>query len=171
MRRSKFSRFINSANGRSEYGGARRASHPEWPEFAGGGLLRSVGGWDEVKALRKKKRRMISDARILGSNAFVRKILKQSRKSERARITGAKLRRKIETTIRQSCKKAGVTVAELQAGSRRGIIPSIRLELAHRLTKELGVTLIDASRHLGVTPSALSKALTRARAAKQSRGD
>jgi REP element-mobilizing transposase RayT/transposase-like protein len=141
------------------------AKGDDWPEFTGGGLLRSVGGWDEVKALRKKKRRMVSDARILGSNAFVKKILKRAQKSGRPRIKGAQLRRKIETTIRQTCKKAGVTVAELQAGSRRGIIPAIRLQLAQRLTKEMDVTLVDASRHLGVTPSALSKALTRSRKA------
>ena len=135
------------------------------PEFTGGGLLRSVGGWSEVKSLRKKKRTMASDARILGSAAFVKKILAQAKKSVRPRIKGPQLQRKIESTIRAACKKGGIDVAELKAGSRRGAVPTVRLQLALQLTKKMDVTLVEAARHLGVTPSALSKAVTRAKKA------
>ncbi len=133
----------------------------DWPEFTGGGLLRSFGGWTKVKALRKKNRRTLSDSRILGSNAFVKKILNQAKKSGPPRIKTAQLRRKIETTMRQVSRKAGINVEELKAGSRRGKVPAVRLELAQHLTKEMDATLVEAARHLGVTPSALSKALTR----------
>ena len=48
------------------------------PELVGGGLLRSVGGWSVLKALRDTATRVISDERILGSSEFVEKVLKSA---------------------------------------------------------------------------------------------
>ena len=41
------------------------------PEFVRGGLIRSAGGWKQVKTLRKAKDFYKSDERILGSSDFV----------------------------------------------------------------------------------------------------
>jgi REP element-mobilizing transposase RayT len=41
------------------------------PEFQGGGLLRSQGGWTAVAALRRGREAYEGDERILGSSAFV----------------------------------------------------------------------------------------------------
>jgi len=42
------------------------------PELVGGGLIRSVGGWDEVKNMRLTGQdRIKSDQRILGKSDFV----------------------------------------------------------------------------------------------------
>jgi putative transposase len=42
------------------------------PELVGGGLIRSLGGWDEIKKLRLKGQdRIKSDERILGDSDFV----------------------------------------------------------------------------------------------------
>ena len=37
------------------------------PELAGGGLIRSLGGWSQVVSLRRSKERVLGDERILGS--------------------------------------------------------------------------------------------------------
>ena len=37
------------------------------PELVGGGLIRSLGGWSQVKALRRSAERELSDERILGN--------------------------------------------------------------------------------------------------------
>ena len=42
------------------------------PELAGGGLIRSLGGWSEVLALRKRGEKQASDTRILGDSEFVK---------------------------------------------------------------------------------------------------
>jgi hypothetical protein len=42
------------------------------PELVGGGLIRSLGGWNEVKKKRlEKERRIKGDQRILGESEFV----------------------------------------------------------------------------------------------------
>ncbi|MCP4748311.1 MAG: transposase, partial [Desulfobacteraceae bacterium] len=48
------------------------------PELTGGGLVRSIGGWTAVKALRKAKVLMNGDERILGDSDFVEAVLKQN---------------------------------------------------------------------------------------------
>jgi putative transposase len=46
------------------------------PDLVGGGLLRSVGGWFELKKLRDSAIRIKGDERILGSSDFVKAVLK-----------------------------------------------------------------------------------------------
>ncbi|MCP4297226.1 MAG: hypothetical protein GY786_16615 [Proteobacteria bacterium] len=48
------------------------------PELVGGGLLRSIGGWSALKAIRGTETRVISDERILGSSGFVETVLKSA---------------------------------------------------------------------------------------------
>ncbi len=45
------------------------------PELTGGGLIRSVGGWTALKALRKAKVYTKGDERILGDSDFVQQVL------------------------------------------------------------------------------------------------
>jgi len=46
------------------------------PELVGGGLIRSLGGWSAVKAIRHSGDRELSDDRILGSGEFVERVIK-----------------------------------------------------------------------------------------------
>jgi len=49
------------------------------PELVGGGLIRSLGGWDEVKKMRLARQdRINGDQRILGESDFVRDVLSES---------------------------------------------------------------------------------------------
>jgi len=49
------------------------------PELVGGGLIRSLGGWDEVKKMRLTGQdRIKSDQRILGESDFVMDVLSES---------------------------------------------------------------------------------------------
>ncbi|MFH1991524.1 MAG: transposase [Pseudomonadota bacterium] len=49
------------------------------PELVGGGLIRSLGGWSAVKALRGAKDRIKGDERILGNGNFVQEVLEGCR--------------------------------------------------------------------------------------------
>ena len=48
-------------------------------DLTGGGLIQSIGGWDQVKLLRKSKIRLKGDERILGDGDFVIEVLKTSK--------------------------------------------------------------------------------------------
>ena len=48
-------------------------------ELVGGGLIRSLGGWSEVKKLRSEGQpQMMCDERILGESEFVDSILSEA---------------------------------------------------------------------------------------------
>jgi hypothetical protein len=48
------------------------------PELVGGGLVRSQGGWSEVKSLRRRAGREMADERILGSGNFVERVIREA---------------------------------------------------------------------------------------------
>ena len=52
------------------------------PELVGGGLIRSLGGWDEVKKIRLRGQdRLKGDERILGESDFVLEVLSEADES------------------------------------------------------------------------------------------
>ena len=48
------------------------------PELTGGGLVRSIGGWAALRALRSETVRVKGDERILGDSDFVEAVLKEA---------------------------------------------------------------------------------------------
>ena len=101
------------------------------PELVGGGLIRSAGGWAEVRSQRQRQQA----AR------------RQSGRGERV--------------IAQACKKNGASLTELRSGSRRGKLPTIRAALVCKLVEDFGVAIAEVARQLGISTSGVSKILTR----------
>ena len=60
-----------------------------------------------------------------------------------------------------SYEKEKVSVEALRAGSRRQNVSKVRAQLAKKLVEERGFLLVEAGRHLGVSPSAVAKILSR----------
>jgi hypothetical protein len=63
--------------------------------------------------------------------------------------------------VEERCKKEGISIRELQMGSRRGEVPKVRSDLAWELAKERGLPLAEIARHLGVSTPAISQILIR----------
>ena len=61
--------------------------------------------------------------------------------------------------IRQMCQEAGVKEAELLRGGRRRRVSEVRAKIAHRLSREMGLSLADIARRLGVGTSAVAMAI------------
>lgn len=131
------------------------------PELVGGGLVRSAGGWAEVRALRRQKDPMAGDPRILGSGAFVEGLLRDAEERQVAALRRAATPQETAGVIARICKRAGTSVEELQRGGRRGTLSAVRADLAQRLVAGLGLSLAQAARQLGVSTAAISKILQR----------
>jgi putative transposase len=131
------------------------------PELSGGGLVRSLGGWSRVLALRREGQGEESDERILGDGDFVEAVLKDA---EERLLRQLKARRKGVTVgdiIKEECARAGVNVAGLTQGSRRSSVSGVRALIAHRCIEEMGLPAAEIARHLGVTTSSIIRAVER----------
>jgi REP element-mobilizing transposase RayT len=131
------------------------------PELVGGGLVRSFGGWSEVKSLRQRGAKELSDERILGSGNFVERIMKEAEARWQRPQVARERNKKVERWMVEVCKKHQVSITELRSGSRRGKMPEVRAEVARRLVEGHGITIAEVARQVGVSTSAISKTLAR----------
>ena len=114
-----------------------------------------------VKSLRHSGDKVLTDERILGTDDFVERVLGETDRRAR-RLFSSQLRDKeVQQLIEERCKKEGISTRELQLGSRRGVIPGIRSDLALNLARERGLPLAEIARQLGVSTSAISQILRR----------
>ncbi len=131
------------------------------PELVGGGLIRSAGGWSQVKSQRVAEG-MLSDERILGGGHFVQAVLSEAEERIRRQLPMDRRLGRAREWIDAACIQAGLSLPELQSGSRRKPVSALRQALAYRLVRKLGLPMADAARLLGVTTPAIAKSIERA---------
>jgi hypothetical protein len=132
------------------------------PELVGGGLIRSMGGWSAVKAMRRSGERELSDQRILGSGEFVERIIKEADAAIKYQLPVKEQHQKIDNFIRRICKFEKVSVEELKGSHRRREVSRARRRIAIGLVKEQGVSLAEVARRVGVSTSAISRIIKQA---------
>jgi putative transposase len=121
-------------------------------ELTGGGLIRSLGGWSEVhKRALKRQEHIKSDERILGDSDFVADVLSQAnerfdRKYELARL-GYDLGR-IAARVAEIYELKEDDI--LSKGKQQRKVKARSL-LCFWAVRELGMSLTDLARHLGLS--------------------
>ena len=131
------------------------------PELTGGGLIRSIGGWSEVKSLRKRGEKQFSDERILGSGEFVKEILDEVDDGRKEQFPAVPMEQEARKRLERLCRENGVSKQALQAGSRTRQCSAVRKQLAGEYVGELGMTYAGAARLLGISASAVNQILMR----------
>ncbi len=113
------------------------------PELVGGGLTRSLGGWSEVLAFRKRGEKQVSDTRILGDSQFVQEVTSDldDLVKRNLRLSGRQI--DVATLAKRVCKKHDISVGELRSGSRRREIIEDRGIVSWIVVRELGCSGAD----------------------------
>ena len=133
------------------------------PDLTGGGLIRSMGGWSIVKAMRNSGIKEESDARILGSGEFVSEVIKHAEEKVKYQLPAVELQKSIKEEIQIHCKNEKVSVAMLQSGSRRPPLPKLRRAIALKLINQYGASLAETARRLGISTSGVAQILRRSK--------
>ena len=125
-------------------------------DLTGGGLVRSVGGWSELKSLRKSGTFQKGDERILGDGEFVEKVLSQAEEA-----FGRKYRLKakgidIERIAARVADIMGVAPKTVWASGKQPKIVHARSLLCYWATSELGISQAWLSKKLGLSQAAVS---------------
>ena len=132
------------------------------PELTGGGLIRSLGGWDEVKKMKLRGHdRIKSDQRILGESEFVNDVLSESEKqfSRKYRLKG--LGYDFERVIERVSELFHLDKDYITGKGRQQDRVMARDLLCYWATVELGMSMVDLARKLELTPAAVSYAVQR----------
>jgi len=116
-----------------------------------------MGGWSQVKALRRMGDRQASDERILGSGEFVKQITAELDLKKKDSVTSQDREEKVEKEIQAVCKERDISINALQNGSRMRNISQARKTLSLKLVGEYGLTLAETARQLGVSTTAVAK--------------
>jgi len=140
------------------------------PELTGGGLVRSAGGWAALTVRRRLGDRLHGDERILGESDFVEAVLKAGgeviERRHRFRVRG----HDFDWLLRRVAAKGGLPPADLLTPSRVPRHVQHRSVLCYWAVRELGLPGTAVAARLGLTQSAVSRAVLRGeRLAKEQR--
>lgn len=119
------------------------------PELQGGGLIRSVGGWQAALSLRRGREGWLSDERILGSSEFVEQI-QHDMTAQEPSLPRSQALAALQTLIRRAAATWGITRAELISGGRRRPVAHARAAVSHLAVLQLGLPISLVARHLSV---------------------
>jgi chromosomal replication initiation ATPase DnaA len=127
----------------------------------GGGLIRSVGGWGVLRSLRRMNFHYKSDERILGDSDFVETVLKDAaekmERKYRLKAAGYDFNRLVER-ISDLFK---IEKRLLLAPSKRPERVMARSVLSYWAVRELGMPGTAVGERLGLSQSAVSRAVQR----------
>jgi len=135
------------------------------PDLQGGGLVRSVGGWEALRTLGRGRERWTSDERILGSGPFVEACLREAER-QTARVDrqrGKSL--PLEEVIARVCRAIGIAPEAPAGGGRMRAVSRAREGIAYLWLEVLGQPGRLLASRVGVRPPSVYKAAQRGRAA------
>jgi REP element-mobilizing transposase RayT len=134
------------------------------PELQGGGLLRSLGGWAAVAALRRGREHYLADERVLGSSEFVETLRQEAERTERQRLRLRARAPALPPLLRQVAAAARLSPAALTGGGRARALARARDGLAYLWVEVLGHSGQALARALALHPVSVYRAARRGRA-------
>jgi len=133
------------------------------PELVGGGLIRSMGGWSAVLAIRRSGEREVADQRILGDGDFVKQVISglDDLVKKNLRLSGQRI--DIKVLAEKVSERYSVSIGELRSGGRRRSVVQARRAMSWIGVRELGYSGADIARYLGVTNSCVTRMISAGR--------
>jgi putative transposase len=133
------------------------------PELAGGGLIRSAGGWAAVRELRKGRECFAHDERVLGGPDFV-EALRRTKATYRTNV-GRGLR--IQEIVALVCRSLSLDGERLLEGGRPRAISRAREGIAFLWIAHFGRSGHEAAAVLGISPTSAYRCAQRAQCASE----
>jgi REP element-mobilizing transposase RayT len=130
-------------------------------DLTGGGLIRSLGGWHQVKALRRSGIRFKGDERILGDSEFVEQVLKEAKDRLERRYALEAKGFDFEQVVERVAQVMNINASDVLKRSKDAQTIKARSLLCFWANRELGMTTVEISRRLKLSQSAVSRSSMR----------
>jgi len=130
-------------------------------DLTGGGLLRSAGGWLNIKALREAKIFYKSDERILGDSDFVERVLANANEQMERKYALQAAGLDLDGLAEIVAGITGVKPSKIFSPGKNRSRVSARSLLCFWAVRELGITLAELSRRTHISQSSISMSVHR----------
>lgn len=130
-------------------------------DLSGGGLVRSYGGWENIKFLRKDHQARIGDERILGDSDFVEQALKEDALQLDEVTHFQQQGWDLSRLINRVCDYCQVERESLQNKGRGNALSLAKALVCYWGTKKLGLKSTELATALGMSQPAVSKSVKR----------
>jgi REP element-mobilizing transposase RayT len=153
----------NISNARRNYRSfvQKGVSEGKRSELTGGGLIRSLGGWQQVKAMRRAAIRFKGDERILGDSEFVERVLKDAKDRLERHYDLAARGYDFERVVARVAEVLGIDFRAVLRRDKQPQTVRARSLLCFWSNRELGMSTVEISRRLQISQSAVSRAARR----------
>ena len=132
------------------------------PELVGGGLIRSLGGWSEVKKMRLKGMdRIKGDERILGDSDFVLSVLSQANERFERRYELKRRGYDMTRVAERVAELVEIAKEEIFQRGRQKKRSDARSLFCYWCASELGLPQTELARELEMTVSGIGYAVRR----------
>jgi len=126
------------------------------PELVGGGLIRSMGGWEAVKKLRRSGQdRMKGDVRILGEGAFVEQVLAKADEQFTRRHELERRGYDLDKVEQKVCTACRIVLEDVRKPGREKRRVEARSLAIYWAARELGIDGMTLARRYQLTQSAI----------------
>ena len=139
-------------------------------DLTGGGLVRSVGGWKNVKALRRAKLWQKSDERILGDGDFVEETLSASQEYLEHKYSLQTQGYDLDKVADRVCELLGVKHSDIRAPGKERYRVQARSLLCFWASRELRISQSELSRKFKLSPATISLCVKRGEEIVQDNG-
>jgi putative transposase len=130
-------------------------------DLTGGGLVRSIGGWAEVKAMRRAQLFQKSDERILGDGDFVEQVLLQAREQMQRRHKVRAQGFNLDKVAERVCDVLELGKFDLWAAGKDRNRVRARSLFCYWAARELGISQAELGRKLNISPAAVTFSVKR----------
>ncbi len=131
------------------------------PDLIGGGLIRSMGGWAEVKKFREEKVPMKGDERILGDSDFINQILSEAEEAFHRHYKLKAMGIDLDMVAQRVADIVGLEIQDVWASGKYRKIVQARSLLCYWAVRELGESMASMARRLNLSVPAVSKSVKR----------
>ena len=130
-------------------------------DLLGGGLVRSLGGWVHVKAMRKAQISQKADERILGDGDFVESVLSKAQERMAQPITFVDNGINLEQLAERVALLLNIEPAEIWAPGKERRRVQARSLLCYWASSKAGIRMSHLSKKFNLSPAAISLSVQR----------
>ncbi len=130
-------------------------------DLTGGGLIRSVGGWEKLKSLRRMQGHLKGDERILGDSNFVQTILNAANENMEAQYRLKAKGYDFDRIIQRVGNLFKLKVKELLSPSKQPNRVKARSLICYWAVKKVGISSLYVASRLGIKQPSVSRAAVR----------